>query len=168
MEVAGIEFHDSFPFDRKPLRRDVAVFPVVLTGHDHLFDRLPVVDREAEDVADERAELEHGAKSVAVIELGRGVEHVGEDAGRNRALDRFGGSAFLLQSREKLEQLAAIHQYVFHVDLQYESFAVLRVQGAAEGRSRGFRFAIAEKGLSKPLCAMANSQGIQGTRSWAL
>ncbi len=120
VEVAGLELDDAFARDRKMLGGDVVALPVVVTGGDHLLERLPVVDRETEDIGDENAELERSAEGIAIVELGRGVEHVGKDAGRDRPLNRFWGSVLLLQGREELEELTSSHEYLFHVDsLQY-------------------------------------------------
>jgi len=50
VEVAALELHGALPGDGETLRSDVAVFPVVVTGGNHLLERLRVVDRETEDV----------------------------------------------------------------------------------------------------------------------
>lgn len=58
MEVTAFELHDAFALDGETLRGDVVVLPVVLTGGDHLLERLPTVNRETEDVGGRHRNLE--------------------------------------------------------------------------------------------------------------
>lgn len=91
----------AFTLHRESVGRDVAVFPVVATGSDHLFQTLVVVHLEGELLRQELSELQCPADAFAIREVGFRIEHIREDACFQNLLHAFGVHAFLAEELNK-------------------------------------------------------------------
>lgn len=111
IEVAGLELDDAFAPDGEMLYGVGIVLPVVLpvveTCADHLFGRLTVVDREAEDVGgnEDEIELECDANSSAIREAGIFVDYIREDTALKHLSEAVGRHTLVLEKFQEFYQL---------------------------------------------------------------
>jgi len=113
VEVSGFVCDDAFALDRESLRGDVVILPVVVTGGDHLLERLAVVDGEDEDVGSRRIlhipcgfiELECNTNGITIAEISVRIENIGENAAAQNLVESFRCHLLLTHRFDEFRQL---------------------------------------------------------------